>query len=397
MAAGAAPGAGGGRGRGAPGRKTVQIRVGGRQAVLTLALFEGVEPSALTHAVAAWAGLRSEREFFLTLAGGGDEADEDTVVPLSYAVPDGAVLRLQRMQRPHHSPHVGFAKPGETTSAALSCMEEGRRGSKSRASSQASPITSVRKLTDSPPSSLEPMRRGLTEPTRPRASPPEAPLQSALRSSSAGGGRPSRLEGAEAPLLEQVPAQRSRARIDAPPTPTRRGLPATPTSPSPRTRRAWSFGLRSSHEGSHGSLSTLSDSCELPHGQSDTFMSVAMVNAMERFSRLSTELANERTLLAYVRTSLAAIRTAFTYLDLTAPGVFWQPSVLLTEFLVAAVMLISTFTGVSRYFRLKAVIERKIPPRHFGRLSLRPLSALLIVACAVTAAGIYSQTWQHGR
>merc|ERR1712151_768553 len=48
-----------------------------------------------------------------------------------------------------------------------------------------------------------------------------------------------------------------------------------------------------------------------------------VVTALERFNRLSTDLANERTLLAWVRTCLAAVRTGVSYLGLAAISDWW--------------------------------------------------------------------------
>jgi len=122
---------------------------------------------------------------------------------------------------------------------------------------------------------------------------------------------------------------------------------------------------------------------------------MALVNAVDRIARLTTDLANERTLLAYVRTCLASIRTAFTFLALRGATPVWQLTILLTEFLIVGLVILSSLTGVLRYFRLKAIIEHKTPPRHFGRLSMRPLSCVVLLASVITGMGVCSQTWLH--
>ena len=68
-----------------------------------------------------------------------------------------------------------------------------------------------------------------------------------------------------------------------------------------------------------------------------------LLEGMERFNRLSTDLANERTLLAWIRTSLAAIRTLFTYLGLSAISDYWRHTITATE-VAMATLVVSTAT-----------------------------------------------------
>merc|ERR1712232_936957 len=131
----------------------------------------------------------------------------------------------------------------------------------------------------------------------------------------------------------------------------------------------------------------------------DAIMQQAMferVNAMERFGRLTTDLANERTLLAYVRTTLAAIRTSFAYVDMSLhdASLLWRATVLISEFLMTSLIMVTAYFGANRYYKLKDVIMQKVPPKHFGRISLRPLNLLVIVATASTAVGVYVQAWK---
>lgn len=119
------------------------------------------------------------------------------------------------------------------------------------------------------------------------------------------------------------------------------------------------------------------------------------LEGLERLSRLTTDLANERTLLAWVRTCLAAIRTLFTYIGLTAAAGAWHAGLTATEGAMAVLVVATAALGAWRYFRIKEVLGQKLPPREFGRISLRPLIATLLLAAAGTAGGVWSQAWEH--
>lgn len=119
------------------------------------------------------------------------------------------------------------------------------------------------------------------------------------------------------------------------------------------------------------------------------------LEGLERLSRLTTDLANERTLLAWVRTCLAAIRTLFAYLALVAASTGWHAALVAAEMSMATVVIATAISGAYRYFAIKAVVSQKIPPKGFGRFTIRPLVALIIVTAAATSAGVYSQQWNH--
>ena len=51
--------------------------------------------------------------------------------------------------------------------------------------------------------------------------------------------------------------------------------------------------------------------------------------------------------------------------------------------------------GAWRYFRIKAVLGQKVPPPHFGRTSIRPLVALLLLLALVTASAVYAEQWHR--
>ncbi len=119
------------------------------------------------------------------------------------------------------------------------------------------------------------------------------------------------------------------------------------------------------------------------------------LEGLERLSRLTTDLANERTLLAWVRTCLASIRTVFTYMAITGTTAAWQASVTCAEMMMATIVVATALAGWWRYVRVKHILGQKIPPRHFGRVSTRPLMGLIALTALATAVGIYSQQWEH--
>eukprot|EP00928_Gymnodinium_smaydae_P036729 TRINITY_DN25628_c0_g1_i1.p1 TRINITY_DN25628_c0_g1~~TRINITY_DN25628_c0_g1_i1.p1 ORF type:complete len:313 (-),score=43.42 TRINITY_DN25628_c0_g1_i1:82-963(-) len=119
------------------------------------------------------------------------------------------------------------------------------------------------------------------------------------------------------------------------------------------------------------------------------------VTAMERFQRLSTDLANERTLLAWIRTNMAAIRTVFSFYAMTGVSKFWDFSLITSETMMATLVIVLAVTGHTRYYRIKDAIMLREPPATFGRTSLRYTYVVLVVASVTTALGIILRRWQH--
>ena len=119
-----------------------------------------------------------------------------------------------------------------------------------------------------------------------------------------------------------------------------------------------------------------------------------MMTGLERLNRLSTDLANERTFLAWVRTCMSTIRTVFTYLALTAATDAWRASVLASEIAMATLVVATAVTGAWRFYKIKSVISLKVPPANFGRYSLRPLTVLVVLTAVTTACGIWTQQWE---
>mmetsp|Transcript_42514 Transcript_42514/g.92388 ORF Transcript_42514/g.92388 Transcript_42514/m.92388 type:complete len:292 (-) Transcript_42514:11-886(-) len=119
-----------------------------------------------------------------------------------------------------------------------------------------------------------------------------------------------------------------------------------------------------------------------------------LVTAMERFNRLATDLANERTLLAWLRTAMAGIRTIFVFYAMDGVNKFWETSITASEVLMAILVLVLLYTGQARYYAIKELILRKDPPPTFGRISLRYTYLVLALATFTTVMGVCLRRWQ---
>ncbi|CAE7029660.1 unnamed protein product [Symbiodinium natans] len=118
-----------------------------------------------------------------------------------------------------------------------------------------------------------------------------------------------------------------------------------------------------------------------------------IVTAMERFNRLSTDLANERTLLAWIRTAMAGIRTIFVFYAIEGVSRFWEAGVSMSEILMALLVLILLFTGRARYYAIKELILKRDPPASFGRVSLRYTYLVLGMTTLITTAAVCMRRW----
>ena len=106
---------------------------------------------------------------------------------------------------------------------------------------------------------------------------------------------------------------------------------------------------------------------------------------MLKFSRMTTHLANERTLLAWLRTSAAffSIGLSFAKIDLI------QDDIVATAFVLVAIL---TFVvGLVRYYQVKTVLETKDTDfqvaQGFSRLGAGRMLAAAVVAFSI-AAGV---------
>ena len=54
---------------------------------------------------------------------------------------------------------------------------------------------------------------------------------------------------------------------------------------------------------------------------------------------------------------------------------------------MATLVVATAATGAWRYFKIKDVLAQKLPPREFGRFSMRPLVALIFITAIATTTG----------
>jgi len=118
-----------------------------------------------------------------------------------------------------------------------------------------------------------------------------------------------------------------------------------------------------------------------------------MLDAVNRFERLNSDLANERTMLAWHRTCLAAMRTALAFVAVTALQSRWQDAAMTIAGAMSLVVIVTSVSGMIRYQRVKQILSMKDPPQKFGRPSNAWLNLLVLFASAATALAICVRAW----
>ena len=111
------------------------------------------------------------------------------------------------------------------------------------------------------------------------------------------------------------------------------------------------------------------------------------ISGMAKMSRMSTDLANERTLLAWIRTILAIMRTAFATLGIEGVNPFWAVVQLLTVIMMCGLMVAAAVTGIYRYYKIARITALKNIPASFGknRIPLWPVNAILASSVGTVA------------
>lgn len=121
---------------------------------------------------------------------------------------------------------------------------------------------------------------------------------------------------------------------------------------------------------------------------------VSFVDALTRLSRLSTDLANERNLLAWGRTALAAARTCLAFMGLEGVNAFGAVSArfCVIAFAVFAVGIMAL--GLNRYKRIKYILGLKNPPAHFHRITNTPMFSSMVAVFLLALVVVCFDDWR---
>mmetsp|Transcript_4559 Transcript_4559/g.7448 ORF Transcript_4559/g.7448 Transcript_4559/m.7448 type:complete len:228 (+) Transcript_4559:82-765(+) len=115
--------------------------------------------------------------------------------------------------------------------------------------------------------------------------------------------------------------------------------------------------------------------------------------SFNRMNRLSTDLANERSMLAWTRTALAAIRTALSTLSVSGRTEFGDIAVKITSIGFAVIGLWTMTHGHVRYRMIKNILAQADPPRFFRRLSNNPHNITVIAVIILVVIAQASSQW----
>lgn len=130
-------------------------------------------------------------------------------------------------------------------------------------------------------------------------------------------------------------------------------------------------------------------------GSSSSAKQLSLISSMQRMSRLSTDLANERNLLAWGRTALAAARTSLAFLGLTGNNNFGVGLVYTTSIGFGVIAVWMMLQGGLRYKQIKGILLLPEPPVHFDRLSNLPVNVILVALLVLMVIANSADSWSH--
>ena len=120
------------------------------------------------------------------------------------------------------------------------------------------------------------------------------------------------------------------------------------------------------------------------------------ISGMAKMSRLSTDLANERTLLAWIRTVLAMMRTTFATLGIIGVSATWENVHYVAVAMTVVLMLLSAVIGVFRYYRVARICALKNIPQSFGRnrVPMWPMAVVFVSSLATVTVAVLMQGFE---
>ena len=117
---------------------------------------------------------------------------------------------------------------------------------------------------------------------------------------------------------------------------------------------------------------------------------------MERMARLGTDLANERTLLAWIRTVLAIMRTAFATLGLEGVNAAWAVVQTTAVMMMTLLMCVAAYVGIYRFYRINRIVSLKHIPSSFGknRVPIWPLTGTFVLSLVTVTIAMLAQGFE---
>ena len=114
------------------------------------------------------------------------------------------------------------------------------------------------------------------------------------------------------------------------------------------------------------------------------------------YNMLGTDLANERTLLAWVRTILATIRTIFAYQKLfPGDGIprTEDPTLFAASLMIATLLLMMSVYASHRYYSVLNMLRSEDKQETYEKWTLWPMIGVAVSLSFLTGIATYADTW----
>jgi len=108
-------------------------------------------------------------------------------------------------------------------------------------------------------------------------------------------------------------------------------------------------------------------------------------------NQLGTDLANERTLLAWIRTMLACIRTLFAYEKQYMSN--QNTTLFAANMMISTLLLLTGFNAAYRYYKIRWLLQTKEKPKTYNAFSLMPFILLALATSLLTSIETFNGTW----